>query len=132
MDRRPINLQFVAWFLVLFGAYGFLSLAWDFTLLENPNYAELFLGKGLPPHERFILSELGFVVLMLTGKFMLDGANWSRFVYVAWIVSWLGFCFYKNSDLGLFLPSLLVHGTILTFLFLPGANRYFLSSFKWP
>jgi hypothetical protein len=132
MDRRPLYLAFAASFLVLGGAIGFLWLAWDFTILKDSDFAEVFLGSGLPQHERFILNEVGFLILMITGKFMLEGANWSRFVYIGWIVPWLGFCFYNDSDLELFEPSLLFHGTVILLLFLPGANRYFTSEFKWP
>lgn len=132
MDSRPLYLEFVAWFLVLLGTACFLSLAWDFSLLKNPDFAEVFLGNGLPPNERFFLNEFGFLLLMATGKFMLEGANWARIVYIVWIVPWLGFCCYKDPDLTIFLPSVLIHGTVITILFLPQANRYFLSRYKWP
>jgi hypothetical protein len=132
MERRPIYVTLVVWFLVLLGAACFLSLAWSSTLLRNPDFAEVFPGHGLPPNERWLLSEFGFVLLMVTGKFMLEGANWARIVYVVWIVSWLGFCCYKDPDLALLLPNLLVHGTAIMSLFLPKTNRYFFAKYKWP
>jgi hypothetical protein len=132
MERRPIYVSFVGWFLVLLGALCFLSLAWDFTLLKNTEFAEVFLGKRLPPHERWFLNELDFAIMIVTGKFMLDGENWARIVYVIWTVLWLGFCGYKDPDLMLFLPNLLFHGIAMLLLFLPRANRYFLARYKWP
>jgi len=132
MDNRPIYLAIVTWFLVLLGAFCFLSLAWDFSLLKNPDFAEVFLGNRLPPHERFFLNEFGFALMMVTGKFMLEGANWARIVYIVWTVLWLDFSCYKDTNFFLFMPSLLVHGTAITILFLPAAHRYFLSEQKWP
>jgi len=132
MDNRPIYLAIVTWFLVLLGAFCFLSLAWNSSLLKNPDYAEVFLGNRLPTNERFFLNEFGFALLMVMGKFMLEGANWARIVYIAWTVLWLGFCAYKSHDWTLVLPSLFFHATVIVILFLPAAHRYFLSEQKWP
>ncbi len=135
MERRPIYLSLILWFLVLWATGCFLTLAWNYTLLKKTTIDaaltdEIFLGTRVPIIERFILNEVCFVLFIVTAKFMLDGENWARSVYVGWIILWLGFCGYKSWNIIQVLPNAFFHAAVIVLIFLPPANRYFVPDYK--
>ncbi|HUB17672.1 MAG TPA: hypothetical protein VL990_03495 [Acidobacteriaceae bacterium] len=81
MPRRPLILTLFGWFLVLFGAFGF--------VIHFPRHRPPFHSDDFWP-------DLLELVLMTAGIFILRGRNWARWLAIAWISLHIGLSFYNS------------------------------------
>jgi hypothetical protein len=108
MPKRPLLLTIFGWFLILFGAFGFVGH---------------FPAHRPPFHSDDFLPDLLELILMIAGVFILRGRDWARWLAVAWIAVHIALSFYNS------LREVAVHTLILLIfvgiLFCPPARAWF-------
>lgn len=108
--KRPFSVTFVAWL----------------YLVVNVVALALHYSDVLPPyHSRDLWVDILRLIGLVTGAWLLRGANWARWLALAWMAFhvWVG---YLNG----WIPGLIHSGffiLILVLLFRPAANAWFRS-----
>ena len=74
---------------------------------------------------QFIMMYGGLAVSIISGFFMLKGANWARLLFVIW--SAIGFLIGIATSPAkmMLIPGAIVYGIEVFFLFQPNANKFF-------
>ena len=110
MPARPISVTILAWVLILAGAVGLVY-----------HIAELDIGH--PFANDGLLVEFVRLLAVISGVFMLRGANWARCLAIAWITVHVILSFWHSWE------QLAMHCVVFLvfafFLFRPPANTYF-------
>jgi hypothetical protein len=110
MNRRPLSITLLSWLLIAVGVFGTAS-----------HFVE-FRTHAPTPSELFWISFLGLLAV-LAGVFLLRGANWARWLALAWMAFHVG--------ISVFHPrlELIIHSALLVLfiwvLFRPAARVYF-------
>jgi hypothetical protein len=112
-NKRPLAIGFLA---LLYLAVGLIGLVNHFPELR----------ETLGPHWENIWIEATELLAILCGIFLFRGANWARWLAVAWIALHVVLSVFDNSR-GLLVHSVLAAATTWL-LFRPESNQYFLGS----
>ena len=110
MNKRPVSITLVGW---LFIAAGIIGIAYHATEIN----------VAAPFERDFLLALAVRLLAIVGGAFTLRGANWARWLLLAWIA--------YHVVLSVFhaLPELILHGAIMAVvayvLFRPQASEYF-------
>ena len=124
MKERPTSVTVIAWFLIVMGVISIIS---SIISLFNPNpmVEEIMSRNPLPVPIQQLLSYVGIAVSIVSGMYMLDGANWARFLYVIWSVIGILISIITLPNLIFIIPGLVLLVIITFYLFRPKANDYF-------
>ncbi|MBI5696542.1 MAG: hypothetical protein HZC51_12565 [Nitrospirae bacterium] len=127
MTKRPLAVTIISWFLIVGGVISVFSISFS---LNNPIARDMMSKSLLPIPVQVAMVYVGVVIGITSGVAMLKCRKWGRTLYVSW--SALGFFVsLVTSPLRLMLiPSILVFGIIVYFLFRPDANEYFNAGVK--
>lgn len=110
MNPRPVAVTIIGLLLAIVGVAGFAFHFYQLGPQHAFNVANVWI----------FLVEL---VALACGVFLLRGANWARWLAMAWMASHVAFSFFDS------LQKAAVHGLIFLllayFLFRPQANAYF-------
>jgi hypothetical protein len=110
MTKRPIPVMVIGGLLALIGVVGF------FVHLHEMQPQHAFEGD----HPSILITE---IVALVAGIFLLRGANWARWLAIAWMAFRVVLSFHDPAQ------RLIVHMVFLAlfafFLFQPSANAYF-------
>jgi len=119
---RPIFVTGVCICLIAWGCYQLFS---SFTNLKDPNVQAAMAQVGLPFFLQVIMLYLNAGVIIVSAFWMMQEANWARWLYLGWGFVSIDYHLYINADwhdnlvpIGFYLVSSLV-------LLVPSANRYF-------
>ncbi len=122
MSKRPTSITAIGWIVIV---AGILSLFVNLLVMTSTPTQEQVSGTSLSLQVQYTIGLAGVIVMIISGAAMLNGKNWSRFLYVIWgVVSYL-ILFVTSSEKGLMLPGFLVFLLITFFLFRREANQYF-------
>ncbi len=122
MAARPTSVTVVAWILIVLTV---ISLGSSLFMTNNPNAREIMAKTPIPIVLQFVLLYLGLAINLVCGVGVLMGSNWARVLYAVWGVFSFGLNFAVSPMKVVLLPSLVVFGLILFFLFRPAATAYF-------
>lgn len=122
MNQRPKSVSFICWLLIITGS---ISLLTSLTSINNPVVLELMAKSPIHIPIQFIMMYGGLAVSIISGFFMLKGANWARLLFVIW--SAIGFLIGIATSPAkmMLIPGAIVYGIEVFFLFQPNANKFF-------
>lgn len=122
MEKRPLSLTIIAWFLVvvsLFGLYG------SITMGSNPIALKMINQMGIPLLFEQIWGAVGAVVSLICAYGIFKGQPWSRVLYVVWGIIGLVVGFFVSPMKSVLVLSLIFLVVISIFLFSDKANDWF-------
>jgi hypothetical protein len=122
MNERPLSVTIIAWLLIVFAALSAVTIPFS---LGNPMARELMAKSMVPIPAQYFMIFAGLLVSILSGIFMLKGANWARMLYIIW--SALGFLFSLITSPAklVIIPGFLVYLIVVFFLLRPKATAFF-------
>jgi uncharacterized membrane protein YobD (UPF0266 family) len=122
MNSRPLSITVIAWIIIASSA---ISLVSTLFLINNPMAQELMAKSLMSIPLQYAMLFVGILVGLVSGVFMLKGANWARLLYVGWSI--LGFVigFMTTPGKLMLLPSAIFLAVVVFFLFRPNANAFF-------
>jgi hypothetical protein len=116
MKKRPLAVAIIGWVYIVMNTVGFVYHAREFTL-----HPFTFGVLGIE-----VVRVLGFVA----GVWMLRGANWARWLALAWMAFHVGISYLNGWD------KVVTHavflGVIAFFLLRGSANEYFVDNYPTP
>lgn len=124
MNQRPKSVLFISWFLIITGS---ISLLTSLTSINNPVVLELMAKSPIPIPVQFILMYAGLIVSIISGFFMLRGANWARLLFVIWSAIGLLIGVATSPAKIMLVPGAIIYVIEIFFLFRPCANKFFAS-----
>ena len=110
--NRPTSVTVVAWIIIV------LSVAGVFLFVRGAPQASL-------TSVQLNFSFLGFAVAIVSGIFMFQGKNWSRWLYIVWCAFGLAYAASTTPNLLLLIPGALKTAIIAFILFRGPANAFF-------
>ena len=122
MEKRPLSLTIIMWFLVVTSLFGLYSVL---TIRSNPVAMKMIEQMHVPILYQQIWGVLGTIVSLIVAFGIFKGLPWSRVLYVAWGIIGLVVGYFISPMplvLGLSLIFLIV---ISAFLFGDKANGWF-------
>jgi hypothetical protein len=122
MNKRPPSITFIAWFLIVGGVIGALASPLS---LNNPVVLEAMAKIPLSIPVQVAWTYIGLSITIVSGLFMLRGANWARFLYIGWIAVSNLLALVISPAKTTLIPGLIVYGIIFFFLLQPKANQFF-------
>ena len=122
MNKRPLSVSIIAWLLIIFAALSAVTI--PFTL-GNPRAQELMAKSMVPVPVQYFMMFAGVLISIVSGIFMLKGANWARMLYIIWGA--LGFLFSLITSPAklVLIPGFLVYAIVVFFLLRPKATAFF-------
>ena len=124
MKRRPTSITIIAWLLITSGA---ISVVPTVVAMNNSAPVELMPQNHLPVPILHVMSFAQIAVVTISGIAMLNGRNWSRFLYVIWSIFEFIVVIATSPMKMMMVPGLVFFILIAFFLFRPAATEYFLS-----
>ena len=120
--NRPKSITVVAWILVVLGTVP--GIATLFTL-NNPVFIEQMNKGNFPVSLQIALGIIGYLILLVSGIFILRAKNWARWLYTGWgAIGVVATPFNIGISL-ILLPGTIKYLIIVYFLFTKKANIYF-------
>ncbi len=120
--QRPTSVTVIGWILLVLGAIGFLGLLCS---LGNPMARQAMAASPVPFPVQIALSAVGLGVSIVSGFFLLKGANWARFLYIVWSVAGFAFSLATSPAKLMLVPGIAIFLVIAAFLLAPKASAYF-------
>jgi hypothetical protein len=122
IKTRPIFVTGVCLYLLAWGCY---LLFTSFTYLKQPETQAAMEQIGLPYTLQVAMLYLNAILMIVSAMYMMQEANWARWLYLGWSFISIDYHLYINADwhdnvlpIGLYLASALI-------LLVPSANKYF-------
>jgi len=122
MDKRPLSLTIIAWFLVitgLFGLYGVLTIG------SNEAMMQMVEANGGSLRAQQAIGVVGCLVSAVCAYGIFKGQPWSRVLYAGFGIVSLVFNLITGAALSMTILSALIVAVIAIFLFRPAANEWF-------
>jgi hypothetical protein len=122
MDKRPLSLTIIGWFLVvtgLFGAYAALTMG------SNEMARQMMADNGMSLRFQQALGVIGAVVVLASAYGIFKGLPWSRVLYVGWMIVSILIGLLTSPFKGMLMLSVLFVVVIGYFLFRPEADEWF-------
>jgi hypothetical protein len=122
MDKRPLSLTIIGWFLVvtgLFGAYAALTMG------SNEMARQMMADNGMSLRFQQALGVIGAVVVLASAYGIFKGLPWSRVLYVGWMIVSILIGLVTSPFKGMLMLSVLFVVVIGYFLFRPEADEWF-------
>lgn len=122
MEKRPLSLTIIAWFLVLFSLLGLYGVI---TMGSNTMAVKMINQMGIPLLFEQVWGALGAVVSLTCAYGIFKGQPWSRVLYVVWGIIGLIVGFFVSPIKAVLVLSLILLVVISIFLFSDKANDWF-------
>jgi hypothetical protein len=122
MDKRPLSLTIIGWWMVisaLLTAYSVLTMGSNelaMRMLAQMHVSLLF---------QQVMGTIGIIVSLACAYGLFKGLPWSRVVYVGWSIVGMGIGFVTSPMKSIIILSAIVLLIIAYFLFRPAADRWF-------
>ena len=128
IKNRPFLVSLVCYYLLISGCY---LLYTSFGNLKDPAVQDAMEKVGLPFAFQVAMIYVNSIVIIASAMFMMQEANWARWVYLGWGFINIDYNLYAQSDwhnnvfpIGFYLASALI-------LLVPSANRYFSNAIEF-
>lgn len=122
MEKRPLSLTIIGWFLVIISLFGIYSV---FTIASNPLAMKMINQMHVPLLFEQVWGVVGAVVNLICAYGILKGQPWSRVLYVGWGILGLIVSFYIAPMKAVVVLGLVFLVVISAFLFTDKANDWF-------
>ena len=122
MDKRPLSLSIIGWWLAISAVFGVYSVL---TMQSNPTVMQMIekAGTSLAMHQAF--SAAGIVVAAICAYGIFKGLPWARVLYIGWTVVSLAVMAFVLPMVSVLILSVAFFAVIAFFLFRPAANDWF-------
>ena len=105
------------------------QLVFAVASFANPNHIATVVQSKVPFGVQTALSEIGILVMVVSGIGMLKGANWARFIYIVWaslaLVRAVTLFQVTPQQLMILIVGCAKYAACIYFLMRADANRYF-------
>jgi hypothetical protein len=81
---RPISITVIAWLEIGSAALGLCTLLLAVLVLRKSHEIDSLTHSRIPLAAQIVLGALGIIVMVAVGMGLLKGANWARYLYIAW------------------------------------------------
>ena len=122
MSRRPKFVTFISWINIIL---GFLILFSVPMSMSNPNLSQSLAKSSIPINVQLLQICISSTIAIISGFFMLSGANWARILYVAYQVIGITIEVFQGSTAEEFVPQILGFMIIFALLFRTKSNEFF-------
>jgi len=122
MEKRPLSLTIIAWFLIIFSLLGLYGVA---TMGSNPVAMKMIEQMHSSLRFQQAWGVLGALINIVCAYGILKGLPWSRVLYVLWGVISVAVGFYMSPMKVVVLVTLVILVVIAFFLFTEKANDWF-------
>ena len=122
MEKRPLPLTIIGWFLILGGLFGAYSAL---TMGSNEVALRMMEDSGMSLRFQQALAVIGAAVALVSAYGIFKGLPWSRVLYVGWSVIALAIGLATSPFKGIMMLSVLFLVVIAYFLFRPEADSWF-------
>ena len=122
MEKRPLSLTIIAWFLVIMTLLSVYSIA---TMGSNPIAIKMMEESHIPLLYEQLWGGLGAIVTLICAYGIFKGQPWSRVLYVVWGVIGIVAGFYLSPMKSVILLSFVFLVVISFFLFRHAADDWF-------
>lgn len=122
MEKRPLSLTIIGWFLIVVSLFGLYSV---FTMGSNPVAMKMLVQMHVSLLVQQAWGAIGAIVTIVCAYGILKGQPWSRVLYVAWGIVGLVVGFYISPIKAFLVLSLIFLMVISVFLFSDKANDWF-------
>ena len=122
MSKRPKFVTFISWLSIIFGFLGLFAI---FMWGNNPNVLKSLSESSVPINVQFLEIGTSSVVAIISGFFMLGGANWARILYVAHHAIGITIDVSQGSTAKQFVPQIVGFIIISTLLFRAKSDEFF-------
>ena len=122
MEKRPLSLTIIGWFLILGGLFGAYSAL---TMGSNEVALRMMEDSGMSLRFQQALAVIGAAVALVSAYGIFMGLPWSRVLYVGWSVIALAIGLATSPFKGIMMLSVLFLVVIAYFLIRPEADSWF-------
>lgn len=127
MNKRPLPVSIVAWYLIVTGSILLVSTV---VTMVHPVVNEMLSMGQTPVAMQYVFRFLGIGVILTAGVAILKGKNWARFLYLGWGVIGITIDAVSTPSISYILPEILIYLMILINLLTPKATMFFLNGSK--
>jgi hypothetical protein len=120
--KRPVSVTVIAWFLISMCVLNLLPMAIGYW---TPLAHQFFARSGLSDTVHLASGVTGMLATIVFAAYMLRGANWARWLYLAWVSFGVVSSAFLTSSLLLVLPGAIKTLVIGYFLTRRDANLFF-------
>ena len=121
---RPGYLTVLCWILIVLGLLGLLGPIMMWTQQNSPEMKQALALSPVSLEVQIAMSLVGAIVSIVAGVGMLNGWNWSRWLYVVYTIAAIAFGVATIGLSPLIIPSIVIGVIVAGITFLPGANAY--------
>jgi hypothetical protein len=125
MEKRPLSLTIIAWFLVITSLLGLVGVL---TMGSNPTAMKMLEQMHVSLLFQQVWGVINCVVVLICAYGIFKGMPWSRVLYVVWGIIGLAVAFMTSPMKAVLVLSLIFLVVISIFLFSHKANEWFAAS----
>lgn len=122
MEKRPLSLTIIGWFLVVTGLFAAYS---TLTIGSNEMARQMIADSGLSLRFQQAMGVISALVGLVSAYGIFKGLPWSRVLYVGWSIIALAVGLMTSPFKGMLMLSALFIAVIAYFLFRPEADAWF-------
>ena len=122
MEKRPLALTIIGWFLIIGGLFSAYSAL---TVGSNEMALRMMEDSGMSLRFQQALAVIGALVGLVSAYGIFKGLPWSRVLYVGWSVVTIVIALFTSPFKGMLLLSVAIVAVIAYFLFRPDADAWF-------
>lgn len=125
MNKRPLSVTIVAWFIIVTSLFSLLSVL---AMGSNPQVAQMLAESPLPASVHQVIGIVGALISLICGYGMLKGFDWARILYIGAAAAGLLFNLVTAPMVSILVLGVLMLAVIAFFLYRPAANAWFTRS----
>jgi hypothetical protein len=122
MDKRPLSVTIIAWFLIVASLYSAFTFSSTFN---NPIAQQILAQSPVPRSVLMAISAFNLVLNLVVGVALLKRQDWGRYVYVAFGLIGIVVGFFTSPIRSVILISIIFLAVFAFFLFRKPANDWF-------
>lgn len=122
MEKRPLSLTIIGWFLVVTSLFSLYSVL---TMGSNELAMRMLDDMGVSLRFQQAMGVIGTIIALVSAYGIFKGLPWSRVLYVGWGIIGLAIGFFTSPMRSVLILSLIFLAVIAYFLFRPTADRWF-------
>jgi hypothetical protein len=122
MEKRPLSLTIIGWFLVISALFTSYSVV---TMGSNEVAMRVLAQMPVSLLFQQVTGGISIIVALVCAYGVFKGLPWSRVAYVGWSIIGLGIALFTSPMKSIIILSAIFVAVIAYFLFRPAADRWF-------
>lgn len=122
MEKRPLSLTIIAWFVLLGALLGIYAAA---TMQSNAIAMQMLKDAGMSLRFSQTMNIVGGIISIVCAYGIFKAQPWSRVLYVGWSIIGLCIGFFTSPSKSLLIFTAVFIAVVAFFLFRPAADRWF-------